>query len=167
MVIHPLLGYALAVTVRGFAGSFWGYYVRHVRGYSDYGLGVGPMWFVVVLLIFTILYGLWRQLAKPATNPPQGDSKAPGNVAIAVFALGLGLVTWVVRIWYPIDRWVTILLMPVEIAHLPQYIILFVIGIIAYRPTGSWGYPMPWAKCGWGSLSSVSCCCPSYSWPGE
>jgi glucan biosynthesis protein C len=133
MVIHPLLGYALAVTVRGFAGSFWGYYVRHVRGYSDYGLGVGPMWFVVVLLIFTILYGLWRQLAKPATNPPQGDSKAPGNVAIAVFALGLGLVTWVVRIWYPIDRWVTILLMPVEIAHLPQYIILFVIGIIAYR----------------------------------
>jgi glucan biosynthesis protein C len=133
MVIHPLLGYALAATVRGGAGPFWGYFVRHVSGYSDYGLGVGPMWFVVVLLIFTILYGLWRQLAKPTTNPPQGDSKAPGNVAIAVFALGLGLVTWIVRIWYPIDRWVTILLMPVEIAHLPQYIILFVIGIIAYR----------------------------------
>jgi len=133
IVIHPLLGYALAVIVRGFAGSFWGYYVRHVRGYSDYGLGVGPMWFVVVLLIFTILYGLWRQLAKPTANPPQSSSKMPGNMAIVVFALFLGLVTWVVRIWYPIDRWVTILLLPVEIAHLPQYIILFVIGIIAYR----------------------------------
>jgi glucan biosynthesis protein C len=133
IVIHPLLGYALAVIVRGGAGSFWGYYVRHVRGYSDYGLGVGPMWFVVVLLVFTIIDGLWRGLAKPTANLPQGDSKAPGNVAIAVFALGLGLVTWAVRIWYPIDRWVTILLMPVEIAHLPQYIILFVLGIVAYR----------------------------------
>jgi glucan biosynthesis protein C len=133
IVIHPLLGYALAVIVRGFAGSFWGYYVRHVRGYSDYGLGVGPMWFIVVLLIFTIVYGLWRRLAKPTANQSQSDSKTPGNMAIAVFALGLGLVTWVVRIWYPIDRWVTILLMPIEIAHLPQYIILFVIGIVAYR----------------------------------
>jgi len=132
-VIHPLLSYALAVIVRGFVGSFWGYYVRHVRGYSDYGLGVGPMWFIVVLLIFTIVYGLWRRLAKPTANSPQSDGKAPGNVSIAVFALGLGLVTWVVRIWYPIDRWVTILLMPIEIAHLPQYIILFVVGIIAYR----------------------------------
>ncbi len=140
-VIHPLLGYALAVIVRGFAGSFWGYYVRHVSGYSDYGLGVGPMWFIVVLLIFTIVYGLWRRLAKPTANPPRlksslrtySDSKTPGNMAIAVFALGLGLVTWVVRIWYPIDRWVTILLMSLEIAHLPQYILLFVVGIIAYR----------------------------------
>ena len=133
MVIHPLLHYALAVTVRGFAGSFWTFFVRHIRGYSDYGLGVGPMWFIVVLLIFSIVYGLWRRLANPATDYPHSDSKTPGNMAIAVFALGLGLVTWVVRIWYPIDRWVTILLMPVEIAHLPQYIILFVIGIIAYR----------------------------------
>jgi surface polysaccharide O-acyltransferase-like enzyme len=133
IVIDPLLSYALAVTVRGGAGLFWGYYVRHVSGYSDYGLGVGPMWFIVVLLIFTIIYGLWRRLAKPTANPPQGDSKAPGNVAIAVFALLLGLVMWIVRIWYPIDRWVTILLLPVEIAHLPQYILLFVIGIIAYR----------------------------------
>jgi glucan biosynthesis protein C len=133
MVIDPLLGYALAVIVRGFAGSFWGYYVRHVGGYSDYGLGVGPMWFIAVLLVFTILYGLWRRLARPTTKLPQSDHKTPGNVAIAVFALFLGLVTWVVRIWYPIDRRVTILLMSLEIAHLPQYIILFVVGIIAYR----------------------------------
>jgi glucan biosynthesis protein C len=98
-VIDPLLGYALAVIVRGFAESFWGYYVRHVRGYGDYGLGVGPMWFIVVLLIFTIIYGLWRRLARPTANPPQSSSKMPGNVAIVIFALGLGLVTWAVRLW--------------------------------------------------------------------
>jgi surface polysaccharide O-acyltransferase-like enzyme len=83
-------------------------------------------------LIFAILYGLWRHLAKP-TPPPQREGKAPGNVAIAIFALGLGLVTFLVRIRYPIDRWVSILRLGLEIAHMPQYISLFVIGVLAYR----------------------------------
>ena len=139
IVIHPLMWYALAVNVRGFAGSFWQFLGRYLESYSI--LGVGPLWFTALLLIFTIIYGLWRRLAIPATNQPQSDSQTPGNMAIAIFALVLGLVTWVVRIWYPIDRWVTILLLAVEIAHLPQYISLFVIGIIAYRRNWFLGIP--------------------------
>jgi hypothetical protein len=131
-VIHPLLSYSLAAWVRGYDGSFWSYYVSHVAGYGQYGLGVGPMWFTAVLLIFVLLYGLWRRLARPAPSH-QIEGTPPGNLAIAVFSLALALVTFVVRIWYPIDRWVTILLLGLEIAHMPQYISLFVLGILAYR----------------------------------
>jgi hypothetical protein len=43
----------------------------------------------------------------------------------------------VVRIWYPIDVWVPLFyLIPAEVAHLPQYVALFALGILAYR--GDW-----------------------------
>jgi hypothetical protein len=130
IVVHPLLEYALAVVVWGFAGSFGAFLARY---FSDYrSLGVGPLWFTAVLLIFAVLYALWRHLAQ-TTPPPQRGSKAPGNLAMAIFCLALSLVTFVVRIWYPIDRWVTILLLGLEVAHMPQYISLFVLGIVAYR----------------------------------
>jgi peptidoglycan/LPS O-acetylase OafA/YrhL len=40
----------------------------------------------------------------------------------------------VVRIWYPQDRWVALLgFIQAEPAHLFQYLVLFTVGIIAYR----------------------------------
>jgi|GEM_PF-4018642 len=53
-------------------------------------------------------------------------------MAIAAYALGLGVVSGIVRHWFPIDRWVFIGV-PVELAHLPQYASLFVLGLLAYR----------------------------------
>ena len=41
------------------------------------------------------------------------------------------------RIWYPIDVWVPLFyVIPAEVAHLPQYVALFAVGILAYR--GDW-----------------------------
>lgn len=41
------------------------------------------------------------------------------------------------------DNWVTLLVFPAEIAHLPQYVSLFVIGMMAYR--GDWLRRLPTA----------------------
>jgi len=56
------------------------------------------------------------------------------NWAIAAFALGLGVVTFVVRFWAPSGMWFE----PwhLEFARAPQYIALFVVGTVAYR--GNW-----------------------------
>jgi surface polysaccharide O-acyltransferase-like enzyme len=56
---------------------------------------------------------------------------APGNLAIAVFALAVGLMTFVVRIWLPVG-WVFVPL-GFQFPHFPQYIGLFAVGTIAYR----------------------------------
>jgi hypothetical protein len=102
-------------------------------------LGVDQLWFVVVLLVFAIAYALIRRLAS-ATAPsaqqrsaPIADAQPPTNLVIAALALALGLVTFVVRIWFPLDRWVKVLLLELELAHMPKYIILFALGIVAYR----------------------------------
>lgn len=126
VVIQPLLVYVLRVYY-GFQGSFWQFLSLERLN----AIGVGPLWFVETLLIFALFYVLWRRLTKPAPAPVQSDSKAPGNVAIALFALALGLATFVVRIWLPVGWWFEPL--HLQLAHLPQYIALFVAGIVAYQ----------------------------------
>jgi glucans biosynthesis protein C len=101
---------------------------------------VGPMWFVEALLIFSLVYVLWR-LATARRAKPQRSSEtfevstssstAPGNGAMALFALVVGLITFVVRLAWPVDRWLEPL--HFQLAQHPQYIAYFVIGLIAYR----------------------------------
>jgi glucan biosynthesis protein C len=99
-------------------------------------VGVGPMWFVEALLIFTLVYALWRAATprRGTTAPPPHPAEeagAPGNGALALFALAVGLVTFVVRLAWPVGRW----LEPFhfQLAQFTQYIAYFVIGLIAYR----------------------------------
>jgi glucan biosynthesis protein C len=151
LLMDPLIGYALSVNVHGSAMPLLRFYTAHISSYGQRGLGVGPLWFVALLLVFAFVYVLWRRLVNrgftdwrsgdrgpgdrgPGFTPaPQDQGAAPGNLSLVLFALALALATWIVRLWYPIDRWVKILLLRVEIAHLPQYLGLFVAGLVAYR----------------------------------
>lgn len=130
LVIHPLLEYAGEVG-RGYQGSL-GQFVqwRHERAFLG-AFGVGVMWFVEELLVLALAYALWRRLTRSTRPMPQSDSRAPSNRAIALAALILGLATFFWRTWAPEDRWLEPL--HIQPAHLPQYVVLFVLGIVAYR----------------------------------
>lgn len=99
------------------------------------------LWFVSHLLVYAAGYALWRQVTRRARLTDASEMPLPTHGTLLAFALLLALTTAVVRIWYPIDRWVTVLVVPAEIAHLPQYLSLFVLGIIAYR--GDWLRRLP------------------------
>ena len=105
LVFDPLIYWGIKVSLYGYAGSFWAYMAEHFRGYRN--LGVGPLWFVEGLLIFTILYALFRlvvnsrPLSRPIPVTSQQDAPPPTSLAIALFALGLGVATFVLRIWLP------------------------------------------------------------------
>jgi glucan biosynthesis protein C len=137
LVFDPLIYYAIKSTASGHWGSFLGYLGNHFRGYQ--ALGVGPLWFVEGLLIFTILYALWRLVARTTPSPSQHDAPPPSNVAIALFALGLGVVTFIVRLWLPVGSILELLSLP--LALFPQYSALFVVGILAYRRNWFMGIP--------------------------
>jgi hypothetical protein len=62
---------------------------------------------------------------------PDSEEAAPGNMAIAIFALVLGLVTFTVRIWLPVGWELPIVNW--QLPHFPQYIALYIVGIVAYR----------------------------------
>jgi len=125
LVTVPLLGY-----VGRWRSGFKGTLVEHLTfHYSDIGhFGVAQMWFVVALLFFAVVHVIWRRFAKPMSD---SQGAAPGNVAIAIFALVLGVVTFTVRIWLPVD-W-EIPLLNWQVPHFPQYIALYVVGLVAYR----------------------------------
>jgi hypothetical protein len=89
------------------------------------------MWFVEALLIFSVVYALWWRLAQPRARTERSQGQAPGNLAIAIYALALGLVTFAVRIWLPVGWFFAP--MGLQFPHFPQYIGLFVVGTIAYR----------------------------------
>lgn len=94
---------------------------------------VGHLWFLVHLLFYAVCYVLWRRVTV-MFKPEQQAIGVPKHRSILIYLIALAIVTFVVRIQYPIDTWKGVLwIIPTEIAHLPQYLSLFVIGVMAYR----------------------------------
>lgn len=96
-------------------------------------LEAAHLWFLEHLLIFSAVYALWRTFSKSGSEPkPQADP--PGYGRIIVFAFLLAIVSAVVRIWFPIDRWVYLLgFIKVAFADVPRDLSFFIIGLVAYR----------------------------------
>jgi surface polysaccharide O-acyltransferase-like enzyme len=98
------------------------------------------LWFVAHLLLYSAAFAAWRAVVP--RSAPTVTCAPPSHAAIAAFTVALSLITWIVRIRYPVDDIVPLLwIMPAEMAHLPQYVSLFAIGIAAHR--GDWFRRMP------------------------
>lgn len=94
------------------------------------------LWFVLDLLALNLLYAGWRAWRGTKTGEASAPPApaVPGDLAIVGFILFLGAVTGVVRIWFPVDRWIRFAgVLPMEPAHWPQYLALFVLGFWAWR----------------------------------
>lgn len=110
--------------------SFWGWYTdEYFQNYSL--IGGGPLWFIEVLLLFSLVYVLWRRFEGSRPMPPVADSPFPGNHVIALFALCLGVASFLVRIVSPVND--TFVPLNLQFANFSQYIALFVLGLVAFR----------------------------------
>ena len=127
-VINPLTLYPVE-KLYGFTGTLGEMFSLFLFDLRNWNFGV--MWFVATLLFFALVYLIWRQLAKSSDSPAQSEGKAPSNAAIAIFALALGVATFIVRIWIPVGYQVPLL--NIQPPHFVQYIALYIVGIIAYR----------------------------------
>ena len=124
LLLDPLVVYIAS----GLHGSYWSFYANYlpqVRGVT------GPAWFIALLLLFSLVYAAWRGLTRHRTQTTARTGKLPSYRAIFGFIFALGLVTFVVRIWWPAG-WI-FLPLNVPVGYLPQYISLYILGLIAYR----------------------------------
>jgi glucan biosynthesis protein C len=128
LVIGPLMAYPLIKSGAWQSTTYKGYLASY---YSRFHIGTGPLWFVEALLIFAIAYTLWRSYVKRAAPAFQNYGKLPSSLTIAAFAVALGAVSFVVRIWLPIG-WAFGPL-NLQFPFFPQYICLFIVGMVAYR----------------------------------
>ncbi|SKC40707.1 acyltransferase family protein [Ohtaekwangia koreensis] len=122
LVIAPLTIYT-AIAHQYPELSFKDYYLNR-----EHWIEVGVLWFTAALLLFTCIFWLTQRFRDKRDFSPL---PLPGNKSVFMFAIALGVISFLVRIVFPIG--VTLPPFGFQLAHFPQYIALFTIGIIAYR----------------------------------
>ena len=96
-------------------------------------LEISHMWFVESLLVFCLIYALIRHWVAPIGS--ECNSK-PTIIGLLIVALLMGIGSHFIRQVSPQDHWIWpfgIIPLPMEPAHYLQYVMMFVLGILAYR----------------------------------
>ncbi|MBT3267669.1 acyltransferase family protein [Candidatus Poribacteria bacterium] len=130
--IDPAMGYALRASARG-AGESPADAFRAVMGGLP-RIGVGPLWFVEILLIFSVVYVGVRLLApyqQGSGTASQTTARVPGFVRLAGCALALGVVSFAVRVRIPVGG--SLPFPHIQPPYAAQYIAMFPLGVAAYR----------------------------------
>jgi glucan biosynthesis protein C len=93
---------------------------------------VGHLWYLEHVLLFSLGYVLFR-LIRPASKADLSQQPLPGTLAILALALIIAVLSAVVRIWSPIDRWFNLLgFFKVAFADVPRDLAFFIVGLLAY-----------------------------------
>ncbi|TFF40660.1 acyltransferase family protein [Mucilaginibacter psychrotolerans] len=101
-------------------------YAQYLSGFDGW-INFGVLWFVAALLIFTLAYALFRMFM----DDRHMSKPLPSVAKLLLFAGVIGLISYAVRIVFPVG-WV---LKPLgfQLGHFPQYIAMFILGLIASR----------------------------------
>jgi hypothetical protein len=141
VLINPIMLYTLAAmgiepwsSNPTMQGSFLDYYMSNFESmerFIHFLTNYGPMWFIFVLLVLTAVYTLWRLITKPDAVQQYipKEFPIPRYFYLLLFAIGLGIVTDLVRILYSIDN------RPfgIPVGFMIQYLMMFSVGVIAVR----------------------------------
>ncbi len=101
---------------------------------SAWPVDVGHLWFLEHLLIFSLGYALWRVATQGRAREDRGVLNPPGPLPILGLALVIAVLSFVVRIWYPIDKWVILFgFVKVMWADVPRDLTFFIVGLLAAR----------------------------------
>lgn len=84
----------------------------------------GHLWFIASLLVYSILYLLSSRYLSGLFRISNFSISLP---RILLFVVLITVISAWVRTTYPVDTWKTWLI-PVEVAHIPQYVSLFLLG---------------------------------------
>ncbi len=90
----------------------------------------GHTWFLSSLFLFCLIYALIRLACK---NYNGGKTPQLTLGWIAVFAIAMGIGSYIIRQFFPQDKWVFFSVFKFEPAHYLQYIMMFAIGVLAGR----------------------------------
>ena len=132
-VLHPLFMYGGLTLAADLRLSFWQFIAtEYFTKYGQPVIGAGPLWFVEVLLIFSLVYVVWRLVVRSRPDIPVVGTRFPANGSITLFALLLGIAGFLIRLVFPMDEY---LLKPLNLqfGFFAQYIALFIVGLIAYQ----------------------------------
>lgn len=124
IILSPLLNYLVQKYGYNRQLSFIAY-IKHYDHWIDFGV----LWFVAALLLFTLAFVFVKNISSIKKNKNPLDFPSAGK--LLTFAFILGIVSFIVRIYFPIG-W-TLDPFGFQLGHFSQYIVMFLVGIIAAR----------------------------------
>ena len=110
------------------ASSFLDYYRHYLMSAGLRLLGVGPMWFALALLVFSIVYAMLRIILPQTAGFGAQRGTASFN-ALAALVLVVAAGAFLLRLVFPLGT----IFWGMQLCYFSQYVILFVAGILAYR----------------------------------
>jgi len=123
--------------------NFKDFYIREWFGYApdktvrSHLSNFAHLWFIEHLLVYSFLYAMIGTVVqKCMPSKPAFTVRQVRLYAISPYSIILGIITNLMRtVWaFPMDRWIGFLgFIQMEPAHIPQYMSLFILGILAYR----------------------------------
>lgn len=125
-ILSPLIHFSADRLSGSYTGNLLNYLSTHSGAFSS-----GPLWFVMMLLVFGLAYHLIRVIFRrsiPAA--PTGTSMYKWMALVLILVIGL---TYLIRIIAPVGDWLDLPLLGFQPAHVTQYILCFSLGIAAYR----------------------------------
>lgn len=146
LLIFPIMDFLLYSSNVSFSNYYLSSYLSIFSNQS--GIDLGHLWFLFVLLLFSAAYVVWRVLFKSPSLP---KIDFPSAKAIIGFISAMAILVFIVRIWSPINSWLSFHLF--EPAHFPQYVLMFFAGLMAYQ--NDWLNKIP-ASAAWKWLSIAS-----------
>jgi fucose 4-O-acetylase-like acetyltransferase len=133
LVIHPVLSFGILgyrMGAYGFVANGYGgilaSYVEYLIGFHFIG-GTGPLWFAVVLLLFSIFYAVLRRYV--AKQLWVSGKPFPKFTSILALIFLISLCAFLIRIVQPIGTNI----FNMQLGYFSQYIILFIVGIFCKR----------------------------------
>ncbi|MBY9015633.1 MAG: acyltransferase [Candidatus Lokiarchaeota archaeon] len=140
-LINPIIFYLLSAggiqpwsSYPRLQSSFLEYFLSNfqsLENFIDFATVYTITWFLVVLLIFTAIYTIWRRITKIDSIQRRipKELPIPKFIYLLLLAIGLGFLAFLVRLNFTIiDR-----PLGLPLAYIFQYFMMFCVGIIAYR----------------------------------
>jgi hypothetical protein len=141
VVVMPMLAVLIGTTVGEANTSLVSLYWASLRD-----PGTGPMWFVAILLVFSLIVALGAQLiGLPIPRPTQ---LRPSYLAAAALAITVG--SFAVRLLFPID---SRQILDLHVWLWPQCAVLFALGLLSAQH--GWLNPVPDRLRHWSGLVAV------------
>ncbi len=129
-------------------------FLDYYRGYITSGnflTSSGPMWFALALLGFSMVYALIRVVMPDRASTSR--RAVPGVAALLATGVAMGVVSFLVRLVQPIGTNI----LNMQLCFFTQYIVLFAVGIIAFR--NDWFMSLP-RSLGYRMLAGVAIISP-------
>ncbi|MCW4033653.1 MAG: acyltransferase family protein [Candidatus Bathyarchaeota archaeon] len=129
-IIQAINGYMIENFVNDANLSIWAiikWRIEHlVTSYSP-----GHLWFLQTLLVFAVIYVIYRVLADRSSRKPIQlyPNTFPPNTILFLCIGVLAVFTFAVRLVFPVDVW----FLYVQPAHFVHYAFCFFSGVLAYR----------------------------------